>query len=246
MVPPPSGVLAGAAASAAALADVVAAFAAATPLPAATAIATARAARNVADLYAPRVRGARDVAALAHALTAALQAAARAAEPADAAPALYAAAARASACIPATRSPALIRQYGLAAALATAVEVAALGEAFLAEARTGFSDQRGASEARGRIDQAYEAAAERVGQRLGQVVLGVLSTVARECTRHLVEQAVTLQPIVRVDLQRSVPSTALAFALYGDPARAPELVSRNRCGTPLFMPTTLEAVAPKA
>lgn len=246
MASPPSGALSGAAASAVALASVVAAFARQVPLPTDTALATARTCRTIAEVLAPRVLGPSDVAALASRLVLTLQVAARAADPADAAPFLYAAAAQTQACVPTSASRVLTRRYRLAATLAAGVEVAALGEAFLAEARTGFADQRAAGQARTRIAAAFDGAADRIGAQLGQDVLGTLQTAVRETTRHLVELATTLQPIVRVQTQRSVPSTALAFGLYGDPARAPELVSRNACGTPLFMPTTIEAVAPKA
>ena len=54
------------------------------------------------------------------------------------------------------------------------------------------------------------------------------------------------QPVVRVEASRSFPSTALAWSLYGDPTRAEELVRRARCGTPLFMPATFEAVSPQS
>ena len=72
----------------------------------------------------------------------------------------------------------------------------------------------------------------------------VLQATARYATEFLVEEASELRPIVRVEAQRSWPSTALAWALYGDPARAQELVERNRVGTPLFLPATIEALSP--
>lgn len=242
----PSGALSGAAASAIALADVVARFARQVPLPTETALSTARTCRQLGAVQAVRLRGAGDVAALAARLTTTLQVAARAAEPADAAPLLYAAADGAQACVPRSASPILTRRFRLAAALSAGLEVTALGEAFLAEARTGFADQRAAVAARARIASAFDAAAERIGAQLGQEVLATLQTAVRETTRHLVELATTLQPVVRVETQGSLPSTALAFGLYGDPARAPDLVARNAVGTSLFMPTSLEAVAPKA
>ena len=39
---------------------------------------------------------------------------------------------------------------------------------------------------------------------------------------------------------------ALAWALYGDPSRAAELVERNRVGTSLFMPAAIDALSPDA
>ena len=51
--------------------------------------------------------------------------------------------------------------------------------------------------------------------------------------------------LIRAQAGRSFPSTALAWSLYADPTRAPELVARNRVGTPFHMPATFEALAPK-
>ena len=42
------------------------------------------------------------------------------------------------------------------------------------------------------------------------------------------------------------PSTALAYALYGDPARGAELAARNAAGCPLFLGPTIEALSPSA
>lgn len=240
----PSGAIAGAAVSAAALADILAELASGLPLPAAIATSTATEARRISRVAVPRITTQADVSAIGMALVVAAQAVARAAQPRDAAPALYRTAARASAAVPVSASPALTRAYGLARALAAAVETACLGEAFLAEARTAFADRRSAIEARDRIGVALDGATDRVAATLGQAILAVLASVARETSGHLVRLSADLQPVVRVDAQRSFPSTAIAWTLYGDPARADELVQRNRCGTPLFMPSSIEAVSP--
>ncbi|MGU3539975.1 hypothetical protein [Methylobacterium sp. A54F] len=242
----PSGSLAGAAVSAAALAGIVADLAATLPAAAAVATSVATSCQRIVRFGAPRLRTRADLASLGAELVSDVQALARAVEPGDASAGLYAAAARATGAFPRSASPALTRQYGLARALAASVEVACLGEAFLAEARTAFTDRRAASEARARIAAAYDAAGDRIAATLGQAVLGVLGTAARECSAYLVQRATTLQPVVQVSANRAFPSTLIAWDLYGDPGRADELVLRNRCGTPLFMPATIEAVAPDA
>ncbi|MCJ2108025.1 hypothetical protein MKK70_22145 [Methylobacterium sp. E-041] len=242
----PSGALAGAAVSAGALAGVIADLSAGLPLAASVALGVSGTCTRIVRVSAPRVLSAADVAAIGVDLVGAVQAAARGAQAGDASAGLYAAAARTQACIPVSASPVLTRAYRFAGALAASVEAACLGEAFLAEARTGFADRRAATEARARISAAYDASADRIAATLGQDILTVLAAVARETSGHLVRLATTLQPVVRVDANRSFPSTALAWSLYGDPTRAPELLARNRCGTPLFMPATIEAVAPKA
>jgi hypothetical protein len=242
----PSGVLAGGAVSAAALAGIVGEVAASLPLPDAVATASATATRRIIRVAAPRVTSLADIAAIGASLVSTVQAIARAAEPRDAATLLYVAGARASVTFPRSASPALTRDYGLARALAAGVETACLGEAFLAEARTEFPDRRAATEARDRIGSSLDAAVDRIAATLGQAVVAVIMRVARETSGHLVRMSADLQPVVRVDAQRSAPSTALAWHLYGDPQRAGELVDRNRCGTPLFMPASIEAVAPNA
>jgi len=240
----PSGALAGAAVAARALAGLVQAFTASLPLPEAAAAPAQAACRRIALVEAPRVTSARGVAAIGSELVTVLQSASRAAEPADASAGLYDLAAAAQTAFPASASPVLTRLYTLARALAAAMEVAALGEAFVAEARTEFADRRAATEARTRITEQMAARGDRIATVLGQEIFAVLSTAARETSAHLVRQATSLQPVVRVDAGRSFPSTAIAWNLYGDPARAEELVARNRAATPLFMPASFEALAP--
>lgn len=81
---------------------------------------------------------------------------------------------------------------------------------------------------------------------VGQGVIDILGSVARTASEHIASISANLRPIIRAQTPRSAPSSAIAFALYGDPARAVELVARNNCGTPLFMPTSLDALAPDA
>lgn len=242
----PSGAIAGAAAAAADLAGIVLDLVTGLPSPPASAESAIRTCNAIVRVSAPRVRSAADVAAIGVALVAAVSGVARDADPGDASAGLYGAAARTQGSPPRSASPILTRAYGLARALAASVEASCLGEAFLAEARTPFADRRAASEARDRIGAAYDAAADRIAGLLGQEVSAILATVARETSGHLVRLAVDLQPIVQVEAARSFPATALAWSLYGDPSRADELVRRNRCGTPLFMPARIEAVSPSA
>lgn len=242
----PSSALDGAAVAAAELSAIVGALAASLTLPDATSRAVSASCRRTALVAAPRIRLSADVAAIAARLVADVQATARAASPGDASAALYAAAADTLGASPRSASPVLTRAYALARALAAAVEVACLGEAFLCEARTQFADRPAASQARDRINEALDGAADRIAAALGQEVLGVVLMAARQCSAHLATEATTLQPVVRGEAARSFPSTALAFALYGDPARAVDLVARNRVSTPLFMPATFEALAPRS
>lgn len=52
-----------------------------------------------------------------------------------------------------------------------------------------------------------------------------------------------LAPVIVVESARILPSLALSWALYQDPMRATELVTRNQVRSPAFMPRTIEALA---
>lgn len=54
-----------------------------------------------------------------------------------------------------------------------------------------------------------------------------------------------LAPVIEIEASASMPSLCWAWRLYADPARAGELVSRNRVRHPSFMPFTFSALAPK-
>ncbi|SFM76677.1 hypothetical protein [Methylobacterium pseudosasicola] len=246
MASPPSSAVAGAAVSAVALANVVAGLVRGLPLPTGTAQSSLSTCRRIASIAAPRLFVLADVAAIAAELIVTVQAAARDADPADASAGLYDAAAATRACVPSSASPVLTQAYSLARGLCVGVEAACLGEAFLCEARTEFGDRQAASAARDRITTALEGAIDRVAAALGQPAAFVLTTSANQTCAHLVDLSGNLQPLIRAQAGRSFPSTALAWSLYADPSRAPELVARNRVGTPFHMPASFEALAPKA
>ena len=54
----------------------------------------------------------------------------------------------------------------------------------------------------------------------------------------------SLAPVLTVTSVRMLPSLVVAWALYQDCTRAPELVVRNRVRHPSFMPLRIEAIAP--
>lgn len=242
---PPSSALASAAVAGQALSAVLLNLAGALPVAPRAQAEAMTAARRTGSILAPQLRATSDVAAMTASLILAVQALARACEPSDAAAGLYAAAGAAPGCAPTSASPILTREYGLARAVCAGFETACLGEAFLCEARTTFGDRQAASAARDRIIAAHDAALDRIATVLGQAAAFVLGTAAGQTCAHLVDVSGSLQPIVQAEAGRSMPSTGLAWSLYADPSRAAELVARNTVGTPLFMPATFEALAPK-
>lgn len=162
----------------------------------------------------------------------------------DAATAFYAAAAAATTALPMIVSPGRGYAGGLARALCASAEASFLGQAFVAEANSNFADRQSALDAAARIGAAMDDASDRIARCAGRGVFDLLDTAARQAAQYVATLAADLRPVVLVRAGRSFPSVALAYALYGDPSRAPDLVARNRCGTGLFMPPVFEALAP--
>lgn len=216
------------------------------PLSAPAALALRRTVYLVDGILAPRITTTIDVATIGRTLVAAAAAIAADVDVDDAAPAFAAAAASAAIAAPRFSSPARTIAGSFGRALAAAIEAAYLGQSFVAEAKRAFGDQASALAARARIATAMEGAIDRIANGAGQDVVALLQRVALIAGDHLATVATDLRPVVQVETRRSAPSTALAYGLYGDPTRAPELVARNKVACSLFMPTKLQALAPKA
>jgi hypothetical protein len=215
-------------------------------LPGAAATALRKDAELIARVLTPRIEEAGMLRRIGRTALDRIIACGRDADPREMAPACYDLALFCAGGLPPTISPAKQRAAGMARALLGVAESGFLAGAFLAEAQSAFADRDAAVEARGRISTALDEAGDRIAAAAGLDVFAILMRVARHATDKLVAEATDLRPVVRVEATRSWPSTALAWALYGDPARAPELVARNNCGTPLFMPSVIEALSPEA
>ncbi|MCC4298548.1 hypothetical protein [Aurantimonas coralicida] len=124
------------------------------------------------------------------------------------------------------------------------VVVLALTMGAYAFVRRDYSSSQDAAAARedllARAGLAYDLA----GSRLSDEVFGYVATLVGEAALQLSRTAADRAPLVRVETGISLPSTLLAWQLYGDPARASELVERNKSATPAVMPTAFEAIAP--
>ncbi len=73
-----------------------------------------------------------------------------------------------------------------------------------------------------------------------------LTALRDRCVEYLSRTIAVLAPVVTVSAPASLPSIFWAWRLYGDPARADDLVSRNAVAHPGFMPTSFEALAPQS
>ncbi len=226
------------------LATVLQAAAARLPLTADLGQATKRTVFALQAVMAPAIQTAVDVSLIGGVLAVAAGTIQAASAPTDVAPVCYDAATASAAAVPTFASPARTVEAALARSLAECLEAAWLGWAFVSEAQSGFGDRQSAIAARKRIADAMDASLDRIAANTGQAVVSLLGDVARTASEHIATVAADLRPIVRVQTPRSAPSTAVAFALYGDPSQASDLVTRNKVATPLFMPTMLDALAP--
>jgi prophage DNA circulation protein len=145
--------------------------------------------------------------------------------------------------IPATSSPAVSLASDFARAAVACVEAAVLAEVAVAVAERSYGDRRSAQAASRRLSALADASLERVAEYGVEQIWGAASDAVRQAIDYLGRGALDLKPVVLVETMRSIPSTVLAWRLYGDPERAEELIDRNGVTTPLFMPTSLEALA---
>jgi len=145
--------------------------------------------------------------------------------------------------VPVSASPAVNLALDLGRAIAACLEAALLAELAVAIASRSYPDRREALAASDRLVAASEASLERIAQYGGEDLWRAASDAVRHALDHLSRGALDLKPVVLVEAIQSMPATVLAWQLYGDPARAAELVARNGVATPLFMPTSFEALS---
>lgn len=144
----------------------------------------------------------------------------------------------------ASSSVAVTLASGLGNAVAALIEAACLGEYAVALSQGSFSDRRSALDAKATLDSDVGPALERIASVCGEDVWAAASQAVGHAADYLSARALDLRPIILVSSPVSLPATAVAWALYGDPQRASEIVARNRVGTPALMPLSFEALAP--
>lgn len=109
--------------------------------------------------------------------------------------------------------------------------------------RAEYGAQPDAVAARGEVAARAEAAYPAIGAAFGFEVLDFVTRLAGTVAVELSRIAASRAPLVRVETGLSLPSSLLAWDLYGDPLRGAELAERNRCGTAMVMPVVFEALA---
>lgn len=149
----------------------------------------------------------------------------------------------------------LARLIGEAAAaddLAVALAAVSAGDALtrlalftatcFAAVRASYATRQDAIAARARIAAAADALYP-LAAPAGPDAFDFIVRLAGSVVTGLSALAASRAPMVRVEINMSAPSVLMAWQLYADPARAAELVQRNRVATPFLMPVTFEAPA---
>lgn len=114
----------------------------------------------------------------------------------------------------------------------------------IAGPRAGWISRPQARAARERIGTAGTVALALASAR-GAVAVDLyvwLSRLVDVSVRLVSDQAADAVPVVRVETGISLPSTVLAYQLYGDAGRAHRLVEISGASTPMLMPVAFDAL----
>lgn len=82
-----------------------------------------------------------------------------------------------------------------------------------------------------------------IGIEAGSDALDFAVRLVGEAALQLSRIAATRAPLVRVETNISLPSSLVAWDLYGDPSRGAELAGRNGWGAPMLLPSRFVALA---
>ncbi|MBX5112684.1 hypothetical protein [Rhizobium lentis] len=128
---------------------------------------------------------------------------------------------------------------------AKASEILVAMGAAIAGCRAEWPSRPAARRARSRVSSAGDAGAEAAGTLGGDGadLYAWLSAVTAISCRLISEIAADAAPVIRIETGISLPSTVLAYQLYGDAARADALVDLAGSATPMVMPTQFDALA---
>ena len=119
----------------------------------------------------------------------------------------------------------------------------ALVIASFARVRMEYPSRPDAQVSRQALSDLADTVTEDAGAAFGADLHSWLVRLVGEAVLQISAIAATRAPLVRVETGISLPSTLLAYDLYGDSGRAEDLVARSRSGTPLVMPVVFEALA---
>ncbi|NLS02325.1 hypothetical protein HGP14_02935 [Rhizobium sp. P32RR-XVIII] len=115
----------------------------------------------------------------------------------------------------------------------------------VAGCRPDWPSRPSARRARSRVSSAGETAVAAIDQLGGDGadLYAWLTSITAVACRLISDLAADAAPVIKVSTGVSLPSTVLAYQLYGDANRADGLVNIAGSATPLVMPTLFDALA---
>ncbi|MCA0275873.1 MAG: hypothetical protein LCH86_07715 [Proteobacteria bacterium] len=122
------------------------------------------------------------------------------------------------------------------------IRVGALIVHGFAAVRGGYRSQSDARAARDALSARAEASYPLIGEALGAAALDFAVRIVGEAVVQISRLPASMVPVVRVETAISLPSSLIAYDLYGEPARGGEIVARNKSATPMLMPVLIEAL----
>lgn len=132
---------------------------------------------------------------------------------------------------------------GNAAEMARLARLAALTAYAEALVLADYPSRREAIAARAAAAERFEAEMGRCDGALDAALYRALDEARGRVIDHLSRVVIDAAPVMTVEAAIEMPAIVMAYRLYEDPARADELVTRNRVKHPQFMPLTFEALA---
>lgn len=127
--------------------------------------------------------------------------------------------------------------------LGQALRILALGRYAGAIVARTYDDRRAAIQARADAAELFDAELMRLTGADSHPVYVALDELRGRVAEHLSQLITDLAPVLIVGAAQSMPSLWWANRLYGDAARAAELVRRNRVKHASFMPVEFEALS---
>ncbi|MCW2276381.1 hypothetical protein GJ654_18815 [Rhodoblastus acidophilus] len=242
MVSPPVAQIAAAAGLAESVASAVVSASSAAPLASDDAASVHTSGAQLTD-SAASIATLADVADFAQAVAAQIQTVGAALPATDGNAFAVGLAANLAALAPSSASPGIAAQNVLASALLVAARGAAAGEIARAASSLELTDRQSAKEALDALVAATDPMIDVLGQVLGADASQALADAQIAAVRALNAAMLDTAPLIEVSTTLRYPAAAAAYALYGDPSRAGELLARNGVGTPLFMPNIFVALA---
>tara|TARA_R110002110_G_scaffold64634_8_gene178589 strand:+ start:138 stop:1337 length:1200 start_codon:yes stop_codon:yes gene_type:complete len=143
---------------------------------------------------------------------------------------------------PPATTPSRLQQAQNTAALSTLIAGSALVERALLASTIELASYDDAAALRRRLTGDLDGAAVAAADRDDDISFRTLRRLASAVSADLTARGGSLARLITFERPRPLPAAVMAYQLYGDAARADELLIRNKAAHPLFLPATGQAL----